>query len=173
MRLLHVLLFIGIISSGLVVSADGTDAQSIITTSFTPNGELSSALAAQLPQANAHFQTIPRSIRALFANQRIQVDLILNDGRTEAFEVVTTTDSIESITRHPPANPTMKLTLTEETARTIAWSENPLGSFIHAINSGNVRYELIPPRIEVRSVLDGTVGFFSQFISSIRRMLAG
>ncbi len=173
MRSLHLLLFIGMISSGLLVSAQPTDAQSIITTSFTPNGELTPALAAQLPQANAQFQIIPRTIRALFANQRIHVDLILQSGRTESLGVVTTTDFIQSITRYPPVDPTMKIMLNEETAREIALSENPLGSLIHAINSGEMRYEITPPRMGIRSVVDGTMGLFSQFITSISRIIAG
>lgn len=116
-------------------------AVAVLNATFDSSGELLPSAQSQLGYANNQFQTLPDTIKAIFGNQRIVLDLTLNSGANEQLGIVFANNQLVSLTRYAPTDPTMRVTTNEATAMAIAQSDNISEAFMQAVNSGNLTYE--------------------------------
>lgn len=142
---------------GLLASAQPIDVQTFLDASFDEGGNLLPEMQGQLVFASQQFQTLPDPVKAIFGNQRVQVNLTREDGTVETLGVVLTNNTISSFTWHAPTNPSMTLVTSESTMMDIAQSENISNAFIQAVNSGKLTY----------AAVEGGGGEFAVFVANI------
>lgn len=165
------LIIVALIAFGLSVSAQGSDAKLLLDASFTPQGELSTTLYPQLAASSIEFQHLPGPVLTLFGNQRIRIDLTLNDGSSETLGVVTVNNAIQTLTRYAPSNPTMKVTTDETTANAIVYADDKASAFVQAVNTGKLKYEGLSADAQLTTFVADVVVFLTNLIHAFAGLL--
>ncbi|MBM3281722.1 MAG: hypothetical protein FJY86_00035 [Candidatus Diapherotrites archaeon] len=149
--------FIFVFLFSISTHAQPINASQFLDASFDASGNLLPEVQGQLSFASQQFSELPAPVKAIFGNQRVQVNLTRNDGVSETLGVVLSNNEIVSFTRYAPTNPSMVITTDEATILGIAQSENISNAFIQAVNSGKLTY----------SAVQGGGGEFAVFIANI------
>lgn len=171
MRIPIILIVLSIFFVSMSVSAQSYDSETIIHSSFTPDGELVPELAAHLNEATTRFQSLPSPVKTLFGNQRMAVEVELNNGRTQSFGIVTERDEVVQVTNHAPSNPTMRIQTSESTLGEIAQSEDVGAAAITAINQGKLTYHGLTTRATVPVVVADVVVWATSVVDTLSRTL--
>ncbi len=163
--------FVLVLSTLALAQLSFPDAQTFLDASFNAQGELSPELQGQLDAASEQFQQLPDPVKAIFGNQRVEIDLTKENGEVEHLGVVLQNNKIESFTRYPPANATMKINTDEQTALALAKNPDKGEAFVQAINSGKLEYKGLTSSGEVASWVANVVLWITIVVNSFIHFL--
>ncbi|MEK6902560.1 MAG: hypothetical protein AABX02_03165 [archaeon] len=171
MRTPFILVLFSIFILGATVSAESLDAATFIHAAFTPQGELAPQLYPQIQKANADFQQLPGPVLTLFGNQRIRLDLTLDDGTIETIGIVTVNNSIQTLTRYAPSNASLGVQTDEETVNTIAMADNKASAFVDAVNTGKLKYQGLSSEASFTTFAADIAVFVTNLITVLAQLL--
>ena len=86
---------------------------------------------------------LPGFAKKLFGNERININILLNNGETLQVGLATESGMITIIQFQPITNPTLNAQTTETVIQTIIQSQNPLDTFQAALDNDNITYTAI------------------------------
>lgn len=90
---------------------------------------------------NENVDQIPGFVRSIIGNERINVQIDMDDGSTVEFGVVFQNARIVKVDEPRIDDPTMRASTTENAIQNIAESENPVDAAIDALRNGDIQYE--------------------------------
>ncbi|MFH0970084.1 MAG: hypothetical protein V1776_01335 [Candidatus Diapherotrites archaeon] len=143
----------------------------LLDTVFLENGNLNPALSEEIALATSEFKKLPLPVQSLFGNQRIHVELKLMGGSIEKLGIITVDNTIQSLTRYPPTDPTLKVWTDEETIHTIANSEDQAGAFVQAVNQGKLKYQGVDSSATLTTLIADIMVFLTNLVNAIKSVL--
>ena len=128
---------------GLVISTGGIDQRT-----FEPEGfeeadkekPLFELLREYVPVYNENVDNLPGFIKRISGNERINLEIVLENGSTLRIGVVTEDGRITEFSKGRISEPTVKAWTGEEVARRIINSEDPMSTGINALKMGEIKY---------------------------------
>jgi hypothetical protein len=143
----------------------------LLDTVFNENGELLPEYRGEISKANEEFQNLSSEVQTLFGNQRIYVELKLDDGSVERLGVITQGNTIQTALRHAPANPTLKINADESSIQAIANSTDKAQAFVQAVNQGKLKYEGLNSQATFATFMADLLVFFTNLVNAISQLL--
>lgn len=94
-------------------------------------------------ELNKNIDKIPQVIRNNFANERINIEMTMNDQTTEILSIETKDGKLETIKRELTENPTYKVTTTEQVINNIINSPDPRTEALKAYKNKDIKVEAV------------------------------
>ena len=152
------------LSVGNKADASPTGFASIITSKdaanssefFDASGNLKQEYISEI---NQNIGGVPEYIFKLFGSDNINIYIELNDGSNAVYNVTTQQNKVEQLSKGINEKANIEVRLSEKVIDGIINSENPLGVFLDAFNSGKIKYKGIGVEGKVKETGVGiTVG---------------
>lgn len=139
------------------------------------NGELRQEIIDKL---NSQAESVPEQVRALFGNKKMNVYVELDDSTVKSYWIHAQDNKIKVIAQGARADADVELKVKESVLEGIIASQNPIDSFIKAMNAGEIKYEGLSAQGKTESmvvniiagaanVVTGVIGFFAGILDAI------
>lgn len=112
---------------------------------------------------NSNFENLPNLARTLLGNERINLTVNMNDNSIKQLGLITKNGKIISHSKKTLENPTVYVTLSENTMNSISSSSNPSRDFANAIENKEIN-------IESKRTLTGIKVYFSKLFLKVRNL---
>ena len=112
---------------------------------------------------NSNFENLPNLARTLLGNERINLTVNMNDNSIKQLGLITKNGKIISYSKKTLENPTVYVTLSEDTMNSISFSSNPSKDFANAIQNKDIS-------IESKRTVTGIKVYISKLFLKIRNL---
>ena len=140
---------------------------------FDAQGNFKPEFQSQITIANQQFQQLPDVTKVLFGNERMQVEITLNNGQTETIGIITQNNGVQSITKRAIDNPTLRITTSENTIQGIAQSHNPLAAFASASTNGTLKITALAPSSQAKVAIVNAFSWITTIINALIYFVTG
>ncbi|GEM_PF-5424456 len=130
--------------------------------------------AQYIEQMNAQIGKAPPQLTSLFGNNKINIYLTLDDGADSIYYVNTQGGKVIKVLQGAKSDADLEIKAAEKTIDRIALSKDPVGEFLKAMGSGEIKYTGLTPEGETKglivNVMTGVASFFKgilDFLSSL------
>ena len=137
--------------------ANSISTEQLLNEFFDESGTLRQEFEKYIDVANQNLDGVPPYIKMLFGNEKMNIYIKLDSGKTEALGIETRHDKLYSANRTGFSGQTMNVYVSELALKEIISSDNPKEAAISAIKNRRIDYE--------------GVGFFSSIKIGLAKFL--
>lgn len=138
---------------------------------FTEGGELKQEVLSKM---NAQADKVPAELLAIFANKKLNIYVILDDGSVMEFYARTGAKSVDAVAKGVRQGADIEIRLSEPTVDRIYNSKDPVPEIVKAISSGEINYKGLTTEGQISSTavnagaglfsfIDGVINFIKSF----------
>jgi len=125
---------------GLIISTGGINELTPEVIELPYEKTLFELLKEYVPIYNENADTLPEFIKRIAGNERIDLEIALENGSLLNIGVVTEGGRIVEFSKGKITEPTMRAWTSEDVARRVISSEDPVSTGVNALKMGEIRY---------------------------------
>ncbi|MBO8174509.1 MAG: hypothetical protein H0Z18_04560 [Thermococcus sp.] len=133
-------MFIGYNIIGLTISTGGINELTPEFIEVVEEPSLFDLLKKYIPVYNENADKLPEFIKRIVGNERINLEITLENGSVLNIGVITKNGRVTEFSKGKISEPTMRAWTSEDVARRIIDSEDPVTTGINALKMGDIKY---------------------------------
>ena len=100
---------------------------------------------------NSNIDRLPNFVKNIFGNEKVNVEIKMNDGSTLVLGVETAEGKVIKLFKGEIDDPTLKVEVSEDVLTSIANSRDPVNGFISALSSDQIKYESLRAKTSIKT----------------------